>query len=231
MKIRLYQIVLELDEDCLAFRELSYFRTVYGDEFPAELYEMVFGGDVDISTPREAFTMFNIDHPVGYNGRSMSMSDVLEIIHSPEESEFYFFDFLGFEKIRFNREKAMLQVLNHDFERVLEIRQNVIAYFIGNKGLTSVHCSKFVLRRCRYSQSQLGYQIQYFPWLEDKTRTVDFLTRPKIILTNSLAPFPRQMLYDEDHGVEKMRYPSHSEDNLYVVLAWLKQRHFQFEVL
>lgn len=231
MKIHLYQIVLELDEQCLAFREMSYFRSVYREQFPSELYEMVFCGDVNISTPEEAFEMFNIAHPTDYRGRSMSMSDVLEIVYSSEESEFFFCDSVGFKQIQFEQEKSMAQILNHDFERVLEIRQNVTAYFIGNRGLASEHCSKFVLRRCRYSQSQLGYQIQYFPWREFQPRTVDSLTRPKIILTNSLAPFPRQMLYEEDHGVERTRYPVHSEDNLDIVLAWLKQRHLQFEVL
>lgn len=231
MMIRLYQIVLELDEQCLAFHDMSYFRSVYGKEFPAELYELAFCGDVDISTLEDAFRMFNIAHPTGYKGRSMSMSDVLEIVLSPDESEYFFFDCVGFEQIQFDREKAMLPICNHDFERVLEIRQNVTAYFTGSNGLTSIHCSKFVLRRCRYSQSQLGYQIQYFPWREDKPRSVDFLSRPKIVLTNSPAPFPRQMLYEEDHGVEKMRYPAHSEDNLNIVMAWLKQRHFQFEEL
>lgn len=231
MMIRLYQTVLELDEQCLTFRDMSYFRSVYGDDFPSELYEMVFCGDVDIATPEDAFRMFNVEHPTGYKGRSMSMSDVLEIVRSPDESEYFFCDTIGFEQIQFDWDKAMLPILNHDYERMLEIRQNVTAYFIGDKGLTSVHCSKFVLHRCRYSQSQLGYQIQYFPWCEDKPKTVDFLSRPKIILTSSLATFPRQLLYEENHGVEKMRYPAHSEDNLEIVLAWLQQRHLSFEVM
>ena len=231
MMIRLYQIVLELDEQCLAFRDMAYFRSVYGEEIPAELYEMIFCGEVDISTPEDAFRMFNIDHPEGYKGRSMSMSDVLEIVRTPAESDFYFCDSVGFEQVQFDREKAMLPVCNHDFERVLEIRHNVTAYFIGSNGLTSIRCSKFALRRCRYSQSQLGYQVQYIPWREYNPRTADFLSRPKVILTNTFAPFPRQMLYEEDHGVEKMRYAAHSEENLDIVLAWLKQNHFQSEVL
>ena len=45
--------------------------------------------------------MFNLDHPKGYKGRSLSVSDVVEIIGADGESTYNFCDTVGFQKVNF----------------------------------------------------------------------------------------------------------------------------------
>ena len=45
--------------------------------------------------------MFNVDHPEGYTGRSLSVSDVVEFVG---EGVCYFCDILGFKIVRFAHE-------------------------------------------------------------------------------------------------------------------------------
>jgi hypothetical protein len=45
--------------------------------------------------------MFNTDHPAGYTGRSLSVSDVVEITDGDKKG-FYFCDNIGFQKIDFD---------------------------------------------------------------------------------------------------------------------------------
>ncbi len=107
MKITLYQIIPELDNDHLMFRELQFIQTASGNRVPAEIYEAVYQGELDIRTLEDAFYIFNMEHPDGYKGRSMSVSDVVEIFDSEAGYRFYFCDTIGFKPIAFDREKAV----------------------------------------------------------------------------------------------------------------------------
>ena len=46
------------------------------------------------------YTKFNIDHPPGYAGHSLSMSDVLEL-YDENGSNFFYCDRFGFQEIGF----------------------------------------------------------------------------------------------------------------------------------
>lgn len=83
MKIRLYQVVPELDNDHLMFRGLSFIKIASGNKVPAEIYETVYSGELKIGSLDDAFVIFNTAFPEGYKGRSMSVSDVLEIVLNP----------------------------------------------------------------------------------------------------------------------------------------------------
>lgn len=107
MKITLYQIIPELDNDHLMFREFQFIQTASGNRVPAEIYEAVYQGELDIQTLEDAFYIFNMEHPEGYKGRSMSVSDVVEIFDSEIGYRFYFCDTIGFKPIAFDREKAV----------------------------------------------------------------------------------------------------------------------------
>ena len=106
MDIVLYQINTELDSKHLMFNCFSYIKDLCGDKFPAEIYEPVFVGEVKANNVEDVFAIFNINHPKGYKGRSMSVSDVLEIIDETGKSEFLFCDSIGFKKIEFDKAKA-----------------------------------------------------------------------------------------------------------------------------
>lgn len=97
MRVRLYQIREDAAPNLL-FRSREAFRDQYGEHIPAEVYRKVFDGDLAVKDPEQIFVMFNTEHPDGYTGRSMSVSDVVEFA---EEGEFYFCDHFGFDRVRF----------------------------------------------------------------------------------------------------------------------------------
>ena len=120
MKITLYQIVPKPENRYLIFSDFNSIQAASGGRVPAEIYEAVFSGDPDIALPGDAknktdrelaeleavFVRFNVSHPEGFLGRSMTMSDVVEVIRSEKESRFFFCDRFGFEEIAFEKEKA-----------------------------------------------------------------------------------------------------------------------------
>lgn len=109
MNIVLYQIIPELDPEHLMFNCFSYAKDLCGDKFPAEIYEPVFVGEVKADSVEDVFAIFNINHPKGYKGRSMSVSDVLEIVDKTGKSEFLFCDSIGFKHVDFDKKKTELK--------------------------------------------------------------------------------------------------------------------------
>lgn len=171
MKITIYQIIPELDQDRLMFMPLSYFQKAGYPSPPAEIYESVFCGETEVATLEEIYRTFNRKdeadarylEKIGFTGHSMSVSDILEIQHSPGESRFYFCDTFGFSQIAFQKENAMLPVQNHDnipFEQVSRSKPGYLAY-MDNGGISIHPCIQVQLQRCKYSQCQLGYRLRY----------------------------------------------------------------------
>ena len=79
MKIAIYQIAIERDENRLAFQSLNHIISVSNGRVPVELYDCVFAGEVSAQTLEDIFYVFNMEHPSGYKGRSLSVSDVVEV--------------------------------------------------------------------------------------------------------------------------------------------------------
>jgi hypothetical protein len=95
MKYKLYQI--KDVENCSYI--FSGFNFAQKDKkFSLNDYEVVYEGEIeDYSieyTLEKLFDMFNIFYPEDFKGRSMSVSDVVEL-----EGEFYYCDHIGFKKI------------------------------------------------------------------------------------------------------------------------------------
>lgn len=65
-----------------------------------ENYQCVFDGTVDTNDLEALYEKFNVDHPVGYRGHSLSMSDVLEL-YDETGSSFHYVDHFGFKKVEF----------------------------------------------------------------------------------------------------------------------------------
>ena len=94
MKIRIFQIDIELDEKHVAFRSYAEIQNQYGGRIPAELYRNAYEGTVEAENLEDVFYIFNMDHPREFRARSLSMSDVVEVIEN-NCSTFHICDILG----------------------------------------------------------------------------------------------------------------------------------------
>ncbi len=108
MDIRIYKINLNRDDDGVAFESLYQLeRYSNSAEIKPELYDKVFEGTLDTDDLEDVFQIFNADRPEGYGGRSMSVSDVVEVVKSDVVNPgFYFCDTIGFKAIQFDPEKT-----------------------------------------------------------------------------------------------------------------------------
>ena len=106
MKVRIYQIDFERDQKYICFRNLETVLERCGGVVPAEYYDMVFEYEALSNSLERLFFIFNEAHPKGYKARSMSMSDVVEVIDPVHGSKFFFCDAFGFKEVSFDASKA-----------------------------------------------------------------------------------------------------------------------------
>ena len=106
MKLRIYQIDLKLDVQNVAFRPYADMQTRYGGIIPAELYRKAYEGTVAAENLEDVFYIFNMDHPGDYRARSLSMSDVVEVIED-HGSTFYICDTFGFKEVPFDTSRVL----------------------------------------------------------------------------------------------------------------------------
>ena len=103
MKIAIYQVNMERDHNRVAFQSLDEMERFHGSaEIESEIYDKVFEDEVNCENLEDVYRMFNNDHPYGYKGRSLSVSDVVEVIEEDGESTYNFCDSIGFQKVDFN---------------------------------------------------------------------------------------------------------------------------------
>lgn len=103
MEIAIYQINMGRDHNRVAFQSLDELeRFQNSSEIESEIYDKVFEGEVSCENLEDIYRMFNIDHPSGYKGRSLSVSDVVEVIGEDGKSTFNFCDSIGFKEISFD---------------------------------------------------------------------------------------------------------------------------------
>lgn len=112
MKVTIYQIVPELDEHHLLFMDFDYFLKSGYRNPPPEIYQVVFHDNIFANNLEDIYRIFNrvneedvqFLEKIGYKGRSLSISDVVEISNSNNsKSTFYFCDRIGFRQILFER--------------------------------------------------------------------------------------------------------------------------------
>lgn len=97
-RCRIYQID-PLNAE-FAFRSLADVQAK-GLEFPPdELYKAVFDGQLDTDDLEDIFAIFNMNHPEGYRGRSLSMSDIVEL-YDESGGTFFYCDTIGFKQVPF----------------------------------------------------------------------------------------------------------------------------------
>lgn len=111
MHIRIYQINLDRDNQFLAFAGTDILYDILGRvEVDSSIYDPVFNGTTRKKTLEGVFTQFNVDRPKDFYGRSMSVSDVLEIVTAVPQTHlapgFYFCDSYGWRRISFDPTSA-----------------------------------------------------------------------------------------------------------------------------
>lgn len=103
MNIRIYQVNMDRDSEKhnVAFMNYESLKKFQGtQDIDSEIYNKVFDGEVECKDLEDVFEMFNTNHPKGYRGRSLSVSDVVEIVG--EQSTFHFCDSFGFQDVDFD---------------------------------------------------------------------------------------------------------------------------------
>ena len=85
MNIRIYQINMDRDTERKAFEGIENLERLFGGSaIDSSIYDKVFEGEVDCDSLEGIYQKFNLDHPESYRGRSLSVSDVVEIITPPK---------------------------------------------------------------------------------------------------------------------------------------------------
>ena len=80
MNIAIYQVNMGRDHNRVAFQSLDEMERFHGSsEIESEIYDKVFEGEVNCENLEDVYRKFNIDHPDGYKGRSLSVSDVVGV--------------------------------------------------------------------------------------------------------------------------------------------------------
>lgn len=99
MEIRVYQVNTDRDYEEIAFMPYSYAEQHGIDPYA---YDKVYDGEMDANSLEDVFRLLNTGRfPEGYLGRSLSVSDVCEVITNGQ-SDFYYCDSVGFKKIEFD---------------------------------------------------------------------------------------------------------------------------------
>ena len=99
MEIRVYQVNTDRDYEEIAFMPYDYAEQHDIDSYA---YDKVYDGKMEANSLEDVFRLLNIGRfPDGYLGRSLSVSDVCEVITNGQ-SDFYYCDSIGFKKIDFD---------------------------------------------------------------------------------------------------------------------------------
>jgi hypothetical protein len=69
----------------------------FGEPDPQN-YRVVYDGEVETNDLEELYAKFNLNHPPGYEGHSLSMSDVVEL-YDDSGSSFHYVDRFGFKEV------------------------------------------------------------------------------------------------------------------------------------
>jgi hypothetical protein len=91
MKVKIYQLPVE-HERC--FRGFDT-----GKRVPVEDYELVWEGELIARTLEKVYRELNYAHPADYKARSLSVSDIVEVVREDGRSDKWFCDSVGWERI------------------------------------------------------------------------------------------------------------------------------------
>ncbi len=102
MEIKIYQINDDRTKQRVIFMGLDELK---GQPVDSAVYDKVFDGEVEADNLEAVYEIFNLQKPEGYPGRSLSVSDVVEVIDAEGVAPgFYYCDTFGFKEIPFQPE-------------------------------------------------------------------------------------------------------------------------------
>ena len=113
--VRIWQLKPDTDV-YMKFIGLDEMISQFGDPSP-EHYGIVYDGQLETNDLEAIYTRCNINHPPGYRGHSLSMSDVVEL-YDEEGSEYHYCDRFGFKQIAFEEDgqiKGMAESMSQSF--------------------------------------------------------------------------------------------------------------------
>lgn len=90
MKVKVYQANIEWKNKFMSYDFVMSHGGIEEDQ-----YHCCYNGELDANDLEEVFFILNMNHPVGFNGHSLSVSDIIKV----EGLGTYFVDFIGFEEI------------------------------------------------------------------------------------------------------------------------------------
>lgn len=126
----IYQINVDRDTANVCFIGMESLEKIKGTkEVNAAAYDRVYDGKMDCISLENIYQKFNVDHPADYKGRSLSVSDVVEIRESDTLNPgFYFVDSIGFKSIALGFIDT--QKLNSELERLHKFQADMERQFL-----------------------------------------------------------------------------------------------------
>lgn len=101
---------------------------------PKELYDEIYSDTQESFDPDEVFTRFNIAHPKGYTGRSLTTSDVLQYHLNEYDSLWLFCDSFGYYAIDFRPEYKITK--EPEYKPGTKSESETVTLFYESKGKT-----------------------------------------------------------------------------------------------
>ena len=90
MKVKVYQANIEWDN-----KFMSYNFTMRHGGIDENVYGCCYSGELDAQNLEDIFYILNTQHPVGFNGHSLSVSDIIKV----EGLGTFYVDSFGFSEI------------------------------------------------------------------------------------------------------------------------------------
>lgn len=110
MRIKIYQIDSDRDSNKVKFMGFDSLEKLQGNaDIDSSIYKNVFFGDVDCEDLEDIYQLFNTEQVPTYQGHSLSVSDVIEVVDSDNEllnRKCFFCDSIGYKTIDFDSSKC-----------------------------------------------------------------------------------------------------------------------------
>ena len=152
----IYQVNLDRDEKGIAFSGYSRLEK-HNIEVQFYVYDLVYSAKMNFDNLEQIFEVFNMARPDDYKGRSLSVSDVVEIVDSDTMGKgLYYVDDIGFTQISattFFKEKK-----TYDADKINELLEGMLNE-MGNldpRASTGKAWRNGVIDAVRHIQEQLN---------------------------------------------------------------------------